>query len=145
MGRSRRNTKRGSFHSKFNPSGISSSVMDLENSSLIIDEFIAIPIYDNYNFSAGYDSSENLDVNQAPSNTKPKYIRVYMNSGVMIKSGICAGTPVLVEYGENNDSDENITEATPVDDTQNDKLLSPSVKRRQVYIHIIIIYIVIKF
>jgi len=90
-------------HSKFTPSGISSSVMDLENSSLIIDEFIALPIYDNYDFNAGYDSNENIDINKTQSNTKPKYIRAYMNAGVMIKSGICAGTPVFIELSENNE------------------------------------------
>jgi len=102
MGKSRRST-RSMSHSKFTPSGISSSVMDLENSSLIIDEFIALPIYDNYDFNAGYDSNENIDINKTQSNTKPKYIRAYMNAGVMIKSGICAGTPVFIELSENNE------------------------------------------
>jgi len=111
--------------------------MDLENSSLIIDEFIALPIYDNYDFSAGYDSNDNAENDRPRTNTKPKYIRVYMNSGVMIKSGICAGTPVLVEYSENNENDgnnkDNKTDGNDIDsDSDQDINISTKEKNQTV-------------
>jgi len=128
MGRSGRNSK-CNIHSKFTPSGIASSAMDLENSSLFIDEFISLPIFDNSDFSAEYDN-ENNDTSQSKSNTRPKYIRVYMNSGVMIKSGICAGTPVFVERSENNDEEEKV-------DSDNEDISSTN-KLNQVYIEMLI-------
>eukprot|EP00833_Pecoramyces_ruminatium_P002835 jgi/Orpsp1_1/1176867/evm.model.c7180000059331.1 len=138
MGKSRRST-RSLSHSKFNPSGISSSVMDLENSSVIIDEFIALPIYDNYDFSVGYDSNENIDFNKPKSNTRPKYIRAYMNAGVMIKSGICAGTPVFIEFSENNEINEQKSHDSVVneenldsDDDDNENDISKSKKYQTV-------------